>query len=366
MSKNIKDLNPTLATHPGEVLIDELDARGIKQREFASELNIAVTQLNEIIKGKRSITPDFAVLLEGILGIDAQFWVNMQANYNLDLARIKKTNIEKKQILERWQVLKNYVAIGYFKKLGIIEGSPFNDEKAIQKIYKENSLEGIINQVTRYNYSLFKKSDKLNTEQINLISWVKLVEHKASDINVEVFDNNKIESLIIDLKKVFTEKDIVAKTFDLLAQAGIKLVILEHPEHVPVDGMSFWNDSNPAIGLTLRHNRLDNFAFTLFHEIGHIMLHLRNDKKEEFVDNIDEIRSSKDKIENEANDFASDNLINPRIWKELITTCFNYTDGVIENFAEKANVHPAILRGRICHEFNQYYKVKTRINNQIK
>lgn len=366
MGKNVKDLTPIVATHPGEVLKDELDARGIKQKDFANELNIGVTQLNEVIKGKRNITPDFAVLLEGILGIDAQFWVNMQSNYTLDLARIKKSNIEKKQTLERWQVIKSYVAINYFKKLGLIEGNPFTDEKIIQRIYRENNLEGIINQVAQYNYVLFRKSEKLNVDQVNLISWIKLVEHKATDIRVDDFDDSKIDSLIVGLKKTFSEKDILKRVSKLLSEAGIKLVILEHPEQVPVDGMSFWSDNNPAIGLTLRYDRLDNFAFTLFHELGHILFHLRNDKKREFVDNIDEIISSRDKIENEANNFASDSLINPEVWKELITTCFNYTDGVIENFAERANIHPAILRGRICHEFNQYFKVKTRINNQIK
>lgn len=366
MAKNINELTPIIATHPGEVLKDELEARGIKQKDFANELDIAVTQLNEIIKGKRSITPDFAVLLETLLGIDAKFWVNMQANFNLDQAKIKESNIEKKKVLERWKVLKDYVAITYFKKVGVIEGNPFKDEKIIHKIYNESRLEGIINQVAQYNYAFFKKSEALKTDQINLISWVKLVEYEASKLEVENFNIERLNNLIHDLKKIFNEQDLIKKTFNLLSQAGIKLVILENPEQVPVDGMSFWSNNNPGIGLTLRHNRLDNFAFTLFHEIGHIVLHIQENKSKEFIDNMEKTIISKDIIEEEANSFASDNLIDPKIWNEMITTCFNYTDGVIENFAQKAQIHPAILRGRICHEFNHYYKSKTRIDNQLK
>jgi len=92
---NNNNIIPFIATHPGEVLADELKARKIKQSDFAKNTGIALTIINEIIKGKRSITADIALILEKVLEIEAQYWLNLQSNYELDKARIKQKNIQK-------------------------------------------------------------------------------------------------------------------------------------------------------------------------------------------------------------------------------------------------------------------------------
>ncbi len=72
---------------PGEVLEEELEARGMTQKELAVRLGTPAHSINEIIKGEKSITPDTAVMLEKALGIHAQFWTNLEIDYRLTLAR---------------------------------------------------------------------------------------------------------------------------------------------------------------------------------------------------------------------------------------------------------------------------------------
>ena len=72
---------------PGETLAEELEARGMTQKELAARLGRPPQVVNEIIKGKKAITPDTAIGLEKVLGIEAQFWTNLQADYQLALAR---------------------------------------------------------------------------------------------------------------------------------------------------------------------------------------------------------------------------------------------------------------------------------------
>jgi len=84
--------SPYKSTHPGEVLLDELKARDIRQKEFAAEIGMQPTMLNEVIKGKRSVTADIALLLEKALNIPADFWLQFQNQYELDQARISDTN----------------------------------------------------------------------------------------------------------------------------------------------------------------------------------------------------------------------------------------------------------------------------------
>ena len=70
-------------THPGDVLKEELEARGISQKRFSEILNVPYTQLNEILNGKRPVSTDFALMVEAALGINPELLINMQARYNL-------------------------------------------------------------------------------------------------------------------------------------------------------------------------------------------------------------------------------------------------------------------------------------------
>ena len=81
------NLTPSEPIHPGELLIDELEARGIKQSQLAKEIGMSPSLLNEIVKGKRAVTTEYAMLFEAALGIDADFWLRTQADYNKQMAR---------------------------------------------------------------------------------------------------------------------------------------------------------------------------------------------------------------------------------------------------------------------------------------
>ncbi len=94
-SKTGKKLQIERAIHPGEVLKDELESRNIKQKDFAQTISMSPTQLNELLAGKRSISPQVAILLEGVLGIPAKFWLYMQADYELEAVRLSQNLQEK-------------------------------------------------------------------------------------------------------------------------------------------------------------------------------------------------------------------------------------------------------------------------------
>ena len=142
MAIKIKNLVPAMATHPGEVLKDELQSLSISQKDFANDIGVASTQLNEIIKGKRNITADFALLLEKALKIDAEFWMKLQSAYELDVSRIKAKTIEKISSIERWNTIKNYIPYKYFKKeLPLTESLEENEAKIKEVVTGEHLAE---------------------------------------------------------------------------------------------------------------------------------------------------------------------------------------------------------------------------------
>lgn len=80
------NMKPFELTHPGELLKDELVYREITQKKFANMIEVPYTALNEIINGKRSVSTEFAMILEAALGIEAHIWINLQSEYNYQIA----------------------------------------------------------------------------------------------------------------------------------------------------------------------------------------------------------------------------------------------------------------------------------------
>lgn len=76
------NLTPFQPTHPGEMLREELECRGITQSRLANEIGVKVSLLNELINGKRDFTIEYAMMIEAALGIDSDFWINQQTDYN--------------------------------------------------------------------------------------------------------------------------------------------------------------------------------------------------------------------------------------------------------------------------------------------
>jgi addiction module HigA family antidote len=85
------NLTPYEPTHPGEVLKDEIECRGISQRKLAARMGVAYSVLNEILNCKRPVTTEYALLFEAVLGIDAEPLIGMQADYNIQVAKKDKS-----------------------------------------------------------------------------------------------------------------------------------------------------------------------------------------------------------------------------------------------------------------------------------
>ncbi|MCF8222820.1 MAG: HigA family addiction module antidote protein [Bacteroidales bacterium] len=362
MSQNII---PHKAIHPGMVLRDELAERGIKQRDFAFEISMKPTMLNEILKGKRSITADISILLEKALDIPADFWMNYQTQYEIDLARIKERNIIKAQNHEYWKIIKQYVPVKFYRKEGVLSDDIVKDIDNIKQIYRANSIDDIVNDFAKYkSAAFFRKSEKLQINKVNVYGWTKLASWQAEKENVSDFNPKNFLQLKDELHNIFYENiNVRSKTKNVLAKHGIKLIFLKKFEKTPIDGYSFWTSSNPAIALTLRHKRIDNFAFTIFHELGHIFKHLNKDKTIEFIDLESKVASKTINIEKEADEFAQTNLISQSQWNEL-DSLTNLDDQQIISFSKKYSINPAIILGRICWEKDNY-AIKTTIDKHL-
>lgn len=81
------NLTSSCAIHPGEMIKDEIEFRGISQKALAAEIGLPASVLNEVLNGKRAVTTEYALLLEAALGIEADLWLKLQSDYNKQIAK---------------------------------------------------------------------------------------------------------------------------------------------------------------------------------------------------------------------------------------------------------------------------------------
>lgn len=89
------NLNPSRPIHPGEMIRDEIEYRGISQKALANEIGISASILNEVLNGKRAVNTEYALLLEAALGIEADLWLRIQADYNKQMAKSDPSFMER-------------------------------------------------------------------------------------------------------------------------------------------------------------------------------------------------------------------------------------------------------------------------------
>lgn len=150
---------------------------------------------------------------------------------------------------------------------------------------------------------------------------------------------------------------LLAKEF--LNKSGIHMICERHLPKTHLDGAALkLPDGSPVVALTLRHDRLDNFWFTLFHELAHVALHLDQGGIEAFFDDL--TKTGTDECEQEADALASKTLIPPDLWKAAKLRWNTPAANVIA-FAERLRISPAIPAGRVRFEANDYTVMKSLI-----
>lgn len=149
---------------------------------------------------------------------------------------------------------------------------------------------------------------------------------------------------------------------EFLNKNGVHLVCECHLPKTHLDGAALrLPDGSPVVALTLRHDRLDNFWFTLFHELAHVALHLDADDTEAFFDDLS-IEPKKDKREKDADKLAADSLIPEQHWKAAKLSKRSPASSVIA-LADKLRISPSIPAGRIRYESGDYTVFKNLIGS---
>lgn len=206
-------------------------------------------------------------------------------------------------------------------------------------------------------------SDK-EVDQYALLAWQVRVLQKAEKMKTvgHYAPGSITQDVMKELAQLSWSEQGPKVAQEFLSFLGIKLVTEFHFEKTYLDGAAMVDvTGQPVIGMTLRHDRLDNFWFTLMHELAHIALHLQ-DSSTTFFDDLDS--TEKDSIEHEADRAAADALIDHSAWSKAKVKISQSEEDCVA-LARKLKIHPAIIAGRLRHESKDYSILSNVIGNKM-
>ncbi|WP_329245499.1 ImmA/IrrE family metallo-endopeptidase [Streptomyces pseudovenezuelae] len=342
--------DPDSARPPGETLKEQLDALGIPQADLARRTGLSTKHINQIVQGTAVLTPETALLLERTTKIPASMWNQLEAAWRTHITRDQ----ELQQLGRRVDWLNNF-SLSELVKRRILP----NKDKTAENLERLLAFFGVADpevaeDLWRGYRTAFRRSTVLEVNDYATVIWLRQAELQARDLPCEPFDRAVLTALLPRLRALTLEKPETwpGQISRLCAQAGVAVVFIPAPPHSHVSGVTRWlTPDKVGVALSDRFKKDDHFWFTVFHEIGHILLH---GKRLTFLDNTDredERTPEGDRSEEEADAFAAEALIpseHSAAYRRLAGRPMPFTN--IEVFARQAGLAPGIVVGRLQHD----------------
>ncbi|GAB2179498.1 hypothetical protein DLREEDagr8_50560 [Dongia sp. agr-C8] len=343
-------LKELAGSDPGALLIVARITKGLSQKELARKLGLREQAIQRWETERyRSISLSNYQKVAGVLGV----------TWSIDISTPLKERLGLAIETPRSQVAK---VLRHARDHKWLEAKDPNDENAIAALVRY-----VGDHVIRYGTpSLLRTGMNVidHSQDWSLISWKAQVTRRAEHIiNSALPKYRPIDvSWLMQLVRLSSHDDGPRLAQELLRRHGIVLIAEPHIPGMSVDGASFLVDDVPVIGLTLLRDSLDNFWFTLLHELGHIILHYRTGLASGFFDDV--TSPEVDEFEEEANAFASNLLIPEEIWVRSPARVARLPTAV-EKLAKQLGINSAIIFGRIRMERNDYALFSEKIGRGL-
>lgn len=326
---------------PGVFVREEMEERGWSQTDLSEILDRPVGLVNELLSGKRSISPETARGLAAAFGTSPELWMNLEASYQLSKVR----NDFAGEISLRAQMYEK-APIKEMIRRGWIEPSESVKvlEQRILRFYRIDSLE---QEPRPFAHAARKSTPYRQDTTPTQLAWLYRAWHISKMLTVQAFSIKQIDDVVGRLAMLRHHPMEVRHVSKIMSEAGIRFVIVAPLSKSKIDGACFWIDDRPTIAMSIRFDRIDYFWFVLMHELGHLA------KGEQSVD--EDVRpdandSNKPDYEIEADRFAINHLVDQERLSGFIARVGPlYSAKRIEAFARTINVHPGIVVGQLQH-----------------
>ena len=329
---------------PGEFVKDEMEERGWSQSDLADILGRSAKLVSEIISGKRGITPETAKGLGDAFGTGAQVWLNLESTYRLSLVDDSADNaVARKARLYEKAPVKEMIRRGWIEDTDDIDRL----ERCILDFFRITSLD----ERPRLPAAARARGSGARDWTPPQLAWMFRALQLASAQEAGPYSKRRLQAAVAEMREMLMDPENVRQVSRVLANAGVRFVIVEHTKGSRIDGAALWlNQRSPVVAMSMRYDRIDYFWHTLFHEIAHVLEGPQQAGLDVGLMGPDSQREDWDASEENADTFAVQSLVPQDKLASFISRCSPYySQKRIVAFAARHQVHPALVLGQLKH-----------------
>ena len=347
---------------PGQLLKALLEERGWTQGVLAMVIGVDQAILSKVANDKRAVDAPLALLLSEALEVPAERFLHLQLAYDLAKARIEaRPNPSRAR---RAKLLGELPVPEMIKRGWLDVRDPKNMaqvEEALASFFNAQEADQI--EILPHAAKKTHVTDDVTPAQL---AWLYRVRQIAAGMVVPPYSTNAMQAAVVKLRDLLASPEEARKAPRILTEAGVRLVVVESLAGAKIDGACFWlDDRSPVIGLTMRHDRIDNFWFVLRHECEHV---LRGDGREAVALDA-ELEKEKAGTgpqlsvqERAANAAAAEFCVPQQTLKQFISRKAPlFTERDILSFARMLKIHPGLIAGQLQHATARYERFRDHL-----
>ena len=335
---------------PGQLIEQMLEARGWSKRVLALVLDIDESVLSKVISGKRDVDASLAIALAEVFETEPSEFLQLQQAYDLAKARLITKPDPRRALRAR---LFGGLPVADMIRRGWLPVEDAKDvvgvEAALAQFFGAPSAGEI-----HVPSHAAKKTDVGKDTTFVQAAWLTRVRSIAEEMLVPRFSANSAREALSLLKPLLSAAEEARHAPRILAEAGIRFLLVEALPGAKIDGVCTWIEDSPVIALSLRHDRIDNFWFVLRHEIEHAIC--GHGKSETIVDvELDKPDADASPDEKVANAAAAEFCVSQSSLHGFIARKSPYfAERDIIGFAKTHQIHPGLVAGQLQYLTKRY------------
>lgn len=345
---------------PGEFIREELEARGWTQGDLAQIMDRPLRLVNELVAGKKQITPETARGLATAFGDnDPLYWMSLDNAYRLaNSAPVDNAVARRAKLYSRFPVRE-------IMKRKWIEPSDNLDviEHRVCRFFGIRAIDEPL------HFDHAAKADQYDERTAIQYAWLYRARELAQAIQSVSYSAKKLRAALDTLKELLAAPEEIRQVSHVLAEAGVRFVIVEYLPGAKIDGATFWLSESPVIAMSLRFDRVDNFWFVLRHEIEHV---LNRDGQIIDIELMERIREDVTfpPEEMRANFEASEFCVSQEELKGFIVRIRPlYSEQRILLFSRRLGIHPGIVVGQLQFRkeipYTHFHKLRVKVREIV-
>lgn len=367
---SMPETEQTLLT-PGQFIKSLLEQRDWKQEILATVLKVEQSTVSRLVQDKRSIDANLAIALADTFEVPAEKFLEIQSAFDLAKAR---AGIKPNPSRSLRANIFSRLPVAEMIKRGWIQADNLKDTERIEAELARFFGVDSVDQIEVLPY-VAKKTDVAEGTTPAQLTWLYRVKTIAAEMLVPRYSPAAVRKAIEQLDTLLQSEAEVRQVPRILGEAGIRFVLVESLPGAKIDGVCLWlNDMAPVIGMTLRHDRIDNFWFVLRHEIEHV---LRGHGRRQAITIDIELEGPKAQTGNDipeqeriANEAAKNFCVPAEEMEKFITKKSPYfAERDILGFAATLHLHPGLVVGQLQHRtgrFDRYRNYLAKVRDHVR